>query len=94
MRELGILVAALMMFVALSLASSKFLTTSNVLNVARQISLLAIVACGMTYLFIAGELVLNTAYFEWLRTKRPICRECLQSCIDDSLSARMRRQTW
>ena len=59
MRELGILVAALLMFVALSFATSKFLTTSNVLNVARQISLLAIVACGMTYLFIAGELDLS-----------------------------------
>jgi ribose transport system permease protein len=59
MRELGILLAAVLMFVALSLATSKFLTTTNVLNVARQISLLAIVACGMTYLFIAGELDLS-----------------------------------
>ena len=42
-----------LMFVALSVATSKFLTTTNVLNVARQISLLAIVACGMTYLFVA-----------------------------------------
>jgi ribose transport system permease protein len=59
MRELGILFAAVLMFVLLSLATSKFLTASNVLNVARQISLLAIVACGMTYLFIAGELDLS-----------------------------------
>jgi ribose transport system permease protein len=59
MRELGILVATLLMFAALSFATSKFLTTSNLLNVARQISLLAIVACGMTYLFIAGELDLS-----------------------------------
>jgi ribose transport system permease protein len=58
-RELGILFAAVLMFVILSLATSKFLTASNVLNVARQISLLAIVACGMTYLFIAGELDLS-----------------------------------
>src|SRR5439155_19334294 len=49
MRELGILLATVLMFVALSVATSKFLTTTNVLNVARQISLLAIVACGMTY---------------------------------------------
>src|SRR5919199_3579690 len=59
MRELGILVAALLMFAALTFATSKFLTTTNVLNVARQVSLLAIVACGMTYLFIAGELDLS-----------------------------------
>ncbi len=59
MRELGILIAALLLFVALSFATSRFLTTTNILNVARQISLLAIVACGMTYLFIAGELDLS-----------------------------------
>lgn len=58
-RELGILAAAVLMFVVLSLATSKFLTSTNILNVARQISLLAIIACGMTYLFIAGELDLS-----------------------------------
>ena len=58
-RELGILVAAIGMFVLLSILSDKFLTVGNVLNVARQISLLAIVACGMTYLFISGELDLS-----------------------------------
>jgi ribose transport system permease protein len=59
MRELGILAAAILMFVVLTLATPKFLTTTNLLNVAREISLLAIVACGMTYLFIAGELDLS-----------------------------------
>ena len=59
LRELGILVAAVLMFVLLALATPKFLTTTNALNVARQISLLAIIACGMTYLFIAGELDLS-----------------------------------
>jgi ribose transport system permease protein len=58
-RELGILIAALGMFVLLSIFSDKFLTVSNVLNVARQISILAIVACGMTYLFVSGELDLS-----------------------------------
>jgi ribose transport system permease protein len=59
MRELGILVAAVLFFLVLTFATPKFLTTTNILNVARQISLLAIVACGMTYLFIAGELDLS-----------------------------------
>jgi ribose transport system permease protein len=58
-RELGILAAAVLMFVLLTLATPKFLTITNLLNVAREISLLAIVACGMTYLFIAGELDLS-----------------------------------
>jgi ribose transport system permease protein len=59
MRELGILAAAVLMFVLLSLLTNKFLTSSNILNVARSISLLAIIACGMTFLFVAGELDLS-----------------------------------
>ncbi len=58
-RELGILAAAVLMFILLSVATDKFLTLNNILNVARQISLLAIVAAGMTYLFVAGELDLS-----------------------------------
>src|SRR5262249_26289254 len=58
-RELGILVAAVAMFVLLSVLPDKFLPLTNVLTVARQISLLAIVAAGMTYLFISGELDLS-----------------------------------
>jgi len=59
MRELGILIAAVLLFALLSTLTNKFLTSSNILNVARSISLLAIVACGMTYLFITGELDLS-----------------------------------
>ncbi len=47
---LGLAVIALV----LSLLSPSFLTTSNVLNVARQVSINAIIAAGMTLVMIAG----------------------------------------
>jgi ribose transport system permease protein len=60
LRELGILAAAVALFVALSLARPEtFFTEDNILRVAMQISLLTILATGMTYLFIAGELDLS-----------------------------------
>lgn len=58
-REVGVVVAALVIFLLLSMATDRFLTSSNLLTVARQISLLAIIAVGMTYLIIAGELDLS-----------------------------------
>jgi len=59
-RELGILGAALGLFIALSIARPEtFFTQENILRVAMQISLLTIIATGMTFLFIAGELDLS-----------------------------------
>ncbi len=79
MREIGILAAAVALFVALSIARpNTFFTEMNVLRVAQAISLLTIIAVGMTFLFIAGELdlsvgamygllalVISKAMFEW-----------------------------
>lgn len=58
-REIGIFGAAVAIFIALSILSPRFLTPSNLLNVARQISLMGIIAVGMTYVFISGELDLS-----------------------------------
>ena len=59
-RELGILGAALGIFVALSIARpDTFFSQDNILRVAMQISLLTIIATGMTFLFIAGEIDLS-----------------------------------
>jgi ribose transport system permease protein len=58
--EFGILIAAVALFVALSIARPEtFFTEDNILRVAMQISLLTIIATGMTFLFIAGELDLS-----------------------------------
>lgn len=58
-RETGIAIAALVMFIALSLLSPNFRSEDNLLNVVRQISLMCIVATGMTMLFVVGELDLS-----------------------------------
>jgi ribose transport system permease protein len=58
-REFSIFLAAIALFIALSLATPHFLTLDNLLLVARQISILAILATGMTFLFIAKEIDLS-----------------------------------
>ena len=61
------------MFVVLSiLRPNTFFTEANFLRIAQSISILTIIATGMTFLFIAGELdlsvvsrVLERASFRW-----------------------------
>jgi ribose transport system permease protein len=60
MREFGILMAAIALFAVLSiLRPNTFLTEANFFRVAQSISILMIIATGMTFLFIAGELDLS-----------------------------------
>ena len=60
MREFGILMAAIALFTVLSiLRPNTFLTEANFFRVAQSISILMIIATGMTFLFIAGELDLS-----------------------------------
>lgn len=58
-RETGVFVALLVLCLFLSLATDGFLTSSNLLNVGRQISLLGIMAAGMTFVLISGEVDLS-----------------------------------
>src|SRR6202049_3033161 len=58
-REIGILLALLIICSLLTLTTSTFLTVQNLLNVGRQISLLGIMAIGMTFVLIAGEVDLS-----------------------------------
>ena len=53
-RSLGIVVSFLILFIALSLASDKFLTQRNLLNILDQSAPVGIVACGVTIGIIAG----------------------------------------
>jgi len=59
MREISVLGATVLLFVVLSLATPLFPTPENLLLVARQISILAIIAIGVTFLFIAQEIDLS-----------------------------------
>jgi ribose transport system permease protein len=58
-REAGVFIALLVLCVFLSIATEGFLTSLNLLNVGRQISLLGIMAVGMTFVLIAGEVDLS-----------------------------------
>lgn len=58
-REAGVALALLTMCVVLSFLSDRFLTTNNLLNVGRQVSLLGIMAVGMTFVLISAEVDLS-----------------------------------
>lgn len=58
-RELGVLLALLLLGAGLSVASPVFLTADNLLNIGRQVSLVGIMAAGMAMVIIAGEIDLS-----------------------------------
>ena len=58
-RETGIFLALVLMCLFLSLTTDTFLTVGNLLNVGRQVSLLGIMAIGMTFVLISGEVDLS-----------------------------------
>ncbi|HEY7036542.1 MAG TPA: ABC transporter permease [Thermomicrobiales bacterium] len=60
LREIGLLSAVIVLFIALSiLRPDTFFTTDNIIGIAQRISLLTIIAVGMTFVFIAGEIDLS-----------------------------------
>lgn len=58
-RETGVFLALILMGVFLTISSPPFLTVTNLLNVGRQVSLLGILAVGMTFVLISGEVDLS-----------------------------------
>ena len=58
-RDVAILLVALVLFVLFALAGPRFLSENNLIDIARRAAILGILAVGMTYLFIAGELDLS-----------------------------------
>lgn len=58
--SLGVWLVVLLFFVVLSLSSSSFLTYSNMMNVIRQICVNAIVALGVSFVVLGGEIDLST----------------------------------
>jgi ribose/xylose/arabinose/galactoside ABC-type transport system permease subunit len=60
MREIGLLAAVVLLFTVLSLLRpDTFFTTDNFIGIAQRIALLTIIATGMTFVFIAGEIDLS-----------------------------------
>lgn len=58
-KEAGSIFAILLMSIALSILTSSFFTASNLLNIARQISTLAIISVGMAIVAILGDIDLS-----------------------------------
>lgn len=58
-KETGVFLALLIMCVFLSVTNEYFLSTTNILNIGRQISLLGIMAVGMTFVLVSGEIDLS-----------------------------------
>jgi ribose transport system permease protein len=58
-RDLGVVIAAMAMFLTFSIAVPRFASAQNVLAIVREVSLLCIVSVGMTFLLIAGEFDLS-----------------------------------
>jgi ribose transport system permease protein len=59
-RDLGILLAFVALFVALSVSTNTFLTERNLLNILDQSAPLGIIACAVTICIIAGIFDLST----------------------------------
>lgn len=59
LRRYGMVLAFALLVVALSILSNSFLTVSNILNVARQVSINAIIAAGMTFVILTGGIDLS-----------------------------------
>ena len=59
LSKFGLLLALLLLVLALSLLSDRFLRYANIINVLRQISINAIIACGMTVVIIGRGIDLS-----------------------------------
>lgn len=58
-KEVGIFSGLLILFVLFSLLSEFFFSLENLLNVVRQVSILGIIAIGMTMVIVTGEIDLS-----------------------------------
>ena len=58
-RELGIFLALVLLFVFFSFATPHFFNAGNLLNIIRQVSLIGILAMGMTMVIVTGEIDLS-----------------------------------
>lgn len=62
----AILAVLLLMIIALTVMNPVFLSMDNIVNIARQISMVAIVAIGMTFVLIIGEIDLSVGHIACL----------------------------
>jgi len=58
-KELGILAGLVILVVVFSISTPVFLTLDNLMNIVRQVSILGILAVGMTMVIVSGEIDLS-----------------------------------
>ena len=58
-QELGIILALLAMLALFSILNPRFMSVTNMLNMGRQVSVIGIIAIGMTFLIIGGNFDLS-----------------------------------
>lgn len=85
--DFAILVVLLLMIVVLTVMNPIFLSTDNIINIARQISMVAIVAIGMTFVLIIGEIDLSVGHISCL--SGIIVAKCLVSGMSIPMSCLM-----
>lgn len=62
LKELGIVAVLIVLVIAFSVMSPNFLDPTNILNIARQIATLGIVAVGFSFVLITGGIDLSVGY--------------------------------
>lgn len=58
-REQGVLIVLLVLISVMSIISNNFFTARNFINILRQVSVVGILACGLTFVLINGSLDLS-----------------------------------
>src|SRR5262249_17812076 len=58
-RRLGVLAALILLVIAASFMSDRFLTVGNLLNVLRQVAIVGILALGMTFVILTRGIDLS-----------------------------------
>lgn len=67
-KRQGLLLAFAVLIIIFSLASPSFLTYKNIMLVIRQVSIIGIIACGMTFVIISGNFDLSVGSLVSLTT--------------------------
>jgi hypothetical protein len=58
-REFGVVIALIVMIVIFAFSTEIFMTVDNLLNITRQISIISLIAIGMTFVIITGGIDLS-----------------------------------
>lgn len=59
LRQFGLVFVALIIIIFMSITSDVFLTSQNIINILRQISINGILAVGMTFVILTGGIDLS-----------------------------------